>query len=180
MRLLLVGIAIAANNTAVALALGSVAQRQLWPRILLVFGAFEFTIPLVGAWLGQHVSQLIAGRADWLGPLVLIFLGTLTIVGAFRSPSERKDIAGYLTGWAGLVSLAAGLSADNLVVGFSMGLGGVPPLVLAATILVCSVLFAWAGLALGRRARRNWGGLAGGISGMILIGLGLTSLTGWA
>ncbi|HKL06916.1 MAG TPA: manganese efflux pump [Roseovarius sp.] len=179
-RLLLIGIAIAANNTAVALALGSVAQRALWLRILVVFGAFEFTIPLVGAWLGQHVARLIAGHADWLGPLFLMSLGGMTIAGALRSPSGRKDIARFLTGWAGLVALAAGLSVDNLVVGFSMGLGGVPPLALATTILVCSVLFAWAGLALGRRARRNWGGLAGGISGMILIGLGITALMGWA
>lgn len=178
--LLLVGIAIAANNAAVSLALGSVAQRHLWPRILAIFGLFEFTIPLLGAWLGQHAARLIAGQADWLGPSVLMLLGALTIAGALRSPSAREDIAGYLTGWTGLVALAAGLSVDNLVVGFSMGLGGVPPLALATTILVCSVLFAWGGLVLGRRARRNWGGLAGGISGMILIGLGITALTGWA
>lgn len=180
LRLLLIGIAIAANNTAVALALGSVARRQLWPRILLVFGAFEFTIPLIGAWLGQHAARLIAGHADWLGPLMLMSLGGLTIVSALRSRSERRDLAHYLTGWTGLVVLSVGLSLDNLVVGFSMGLGGVPPLALALTILTCSVLFAWAGLALGRTARRNWGGFAGVVSGLILMGLAIIVWMGWA
>ena len=179
-RLLLIGIAIAANNTAVALALGSVAQRALWPRILVVFGAFEFTIPLIGAWLGQYAARLIAEHANWLGPLVLMSLGGLTILSALRSRSKRRDLAHYLTGWTGLAVLSASLSLDNLVVGFSMGLGGVPPLALALTVVTCSVLFAWAGLALGRTAQRNWGGLAGIVSGLILIGLAFIVWMGWA
>lgn len=179
LKLLLVGIAIAANNLAVSLELGTVAERRVWPRILLVFAVFEFFVPLVGVWIGQQAAQALADRAAWIGPACLFGLGALAVVSAVRGERQQRDLARYLTGWGGLVALSAGLSADNLLVGFGLGLGGVPPLALASVILVCSVGFAYAGLRIGRRAGRSSGRAAGLASGLILIVLGLTGWLGW-
>lgn len=176
LQLVFVGVAIAANNLAVSLALGAIAPRTVWPRILTVFALFEFWVPLAGAWLGRHLAGMIADHAAWLGPACLIGLGTVTIMAALRDAPDRKKLARSLTGWGGLVALSAGLSVDNLMVGFGLGLGGVPPLALAGTIVTCSVVFALAGLVIGRRAKRNWGRAAGIGSGLILIGLGAAGL----
>ncbi|EDM71701.1 hypothetical protein RAZWK3B_20151 [Roseobacter sp. AzwK-3b] len=175
-QLMLVGIAIAANNLTVSLALGSVAPKAVWPRILTVFALFEFGVPLVGAWLGQHLAGVIADHAAWLGPACLIGLGAATVGIAQRDGPDRDRLARSLIGWRALMALAAGLSADNLLVGFSMGLSGVPPLALAGTIVTCSVSFAWLGLVAGRRAERNWGRAAAIGSGLILMGLGIAGL----
>ncbi|MHA7850086.1 manganese efflux pump MntP [Roseovarius sp.] len=175
-QLLLVGVAIAANNLAVSLALGSVAPKAVWPRVLMVFALFEFGVPLAGAWLGGHLAGVIADHAAWLGPACLIGLGAATIGIAQRGGPDRDRLARSLTGWGALIALAAGLSTDNLLVGFSMGLSGVPPLALAGTIVTCSVIFAWAGLVAGRRAERNWGRAAAIGSGLILMGLGIAGL----
>lgn len=175
-QLLLVGVAIAANNMAVTLALGAVAPRAVWPRILMVFALFEFAVPLAGAWLGRHLAGVIADHAAWLGAACLTGLGAVIAAAALRAAPDRERLARSLTGWGALAALAAGLSVDNLMVGFGLGLGGVPPLALAGTILACSVSFAWAGLWLGRRAERHWGRAAGIGSGLILAGLGIAGL----
>ena len=53
-----------------------------------------------------------------------------------------------LTDWRGLIIPSAGSSADNLVAGFSLGSGGVPPLLMAVTVTTFSGLLhmavAWA------------------------------------
>jgi len=175
-QLILVGVAIAANNLAVSLALGAIAPKAVWPRILMVFALFEFGVPLAGAWLGRHLAGMVADHAAWLGPACLIGLGAATIAIARRDGLDRDRLARSLTGWGALMALAAGLSADNLLVGVSMGLSGLPPLALAGTIVAFSVSFAWVGLAAGRTATRNWGRAATIGSGLILIGLGIAGL----
>lgn len=177
LQLLLVGLAIAANNMAVSLSLGALGHRRHWARILIVFAAFEFTVPLIGVWLGRNAAAVIAGHAGWLGPLLLAGVGVLSLASAFRGAPARRGLAEVLTGWRGLIVLSAGLSVDNLAVGFGLGLGGVPPLMLALTIMICSVGFAWVGLRIGHRVSKTWHAPADFFSGVILIGLAVRA---WA
>src|SRR6056297_1180365 len=135
MSLLILGAVIGANNFSTSLALGALGQeRRLW-RVLVVFAAFEFTVPLVGLWLGQRLASAVAGHGGWLGPLLLAGLGLWTLFEATRRTRDRETLARRLTDWRGLVLLAAGLSVDNLVVGFGLGLGGTPPLLMATVIM---------------------------------------------
>jgi len=168
------GIVIGLNNLMVSLSLGAMGQRRRQARILLVFAAFEFMVPLLGVWLGQQVSGRIAAYTEWLGPGLLIALGLITMHSAMRaSKNDRKKLAQAVTSWWGLITLSAGLSADNLVVGFSLGLDGVKPLALAFTIMLCSVLFAWVGLMLGQRIQRNYERESRALTGVLLILLAL-------
>ncbi|MFO8237169.1 MAG: manganese efflux pump, partial [Prochlorococcaceae cyanobacterium] len=131
--LLILGIVIGANNLAVALALGAMGQVERRWRVLVVFGVFEFTMPLLG-----------------------IGLGLLTVVAGVRNRRQDEKLARSATSWRGLTVLAFGLSLDNVVVGFSLGLGGSNPLAVATTIAWFSVLFTWIGMGLGRTSRRHW------------------------
>jgi putative Mn2+ efflux pump MntP len=174
-RLLLVGVAIAANNMGVALCLGALGHGRHTARILTVFAGFEFTVPFLGVWLGYHAASVIAGAAMWLGPALLAAMGIVAIFSGTRDDAVQRNLADVLTGWRGLVMLSAGLSVDNLVVGFSLGLGGAPPFALAVTIMVCSVSFTYVGLRVGHRVHRRFHALSEIAGGVLLI-----ALAGWS
>lgn len=178
-QLFILGVIIGFNNFATALALGALGQsKRLW-RILTVFAAFEFGVPLLGLWLGQRLSQHLVSAGGWLGPLLLAALGVATLFESTRDTRNQQALARNLTTWQGLIVLAAALSLDNLVVGFSLGLGGVSPLALATTIMVCSVSFAFVGLQLGARSRHNYERLTEIISGLLLLALAWADWAGW-
>jgi putative Mn2+ efflux pump MntP len=78
-----------------------------------------------------------------------------------------------------LVALAVGLSVDNLAVGFSLGLGEVPPVLLATTIAAFSMAFTWVGLGLGNEMRRHWERRAEIAAGALLVALAVATAAGW-
>lgn len=143
-----------------------------------MFGAFEFCVPLLGMMLGQTASKTFADAFDWLGPALLALLGFWTIFSALRPQQEARQLASRVTTWWGLIGLSAGLSVDNLIVGFSLGLGRVEPLVLAATIAAFSMAFALIGLSLGHRAQASHRRLAETATGLLLIGLAISVMVG--
>lgn len=179
LELVLLGLVVGSNNFATSLALGSLGQAHRRWRILLVFAVFEFTIPLVGLALGRRASVYLADQVDWLAPVLIAGLGLWTLFEATRNAQDEDRLARWLSSWGGLIMLSAGLSLDNLVVGFSLGLGGVPILVTAAVIMVCSVGFAWTGLRLGASGRRDFEAPAEAVSGLLLLGIAWMIWIGW-
>ena len=75
--------------------------------------------------------------------------------------------------------MAAGLTFDNLVVGFALGLSEVEPLLLASTIALFAVAFTLVGLEIGRRGRRSHEAAAQTASGILLIALAVAVALGW-
>jgi putative Mn2+ efflux pump MntP len=140
-RLLGLGGVIGANNLAAALALGALGQAERRRRIVAVFGVFEFLIPLLGIWLGRQASGAVEEHAGWLGSVLLVALGLWSIAAAMRHRRDDERLAARVTTWRGLVLLAMGLSVDNLLIGFSLGLGGTEPLLVAGTISLFSMVF---------------------------------------
>lgn len=177
--LVIIGIVIGSNNLAVALALGALGQASKQYRVMLVFGLFEFWVPLIGIWLGAEAAKAIALQTNFIGGVLLFGLGLLTVIGAILNQREDEKLARYVTRWRGLILLAAGLSIDNLIVSFSLGLSKAEPLTLAGTIAFFSVLFTWLGMRLGRESRRSWERTAKFGSGLLLMGLGMASFLGW-
>lgn len=178
-RLLILGIAIGSNNLAASLALGALGQKERIRCVVVVFGCFEFAVPLAGLWLGQQSGQWIEGHVHWMAPVMLATLGVWTLWAAWRSKSADKSFARRVTTWGGLFVLAAGLSVDNLVVGFSLGLRESSPLLLAGTIAAFSMGFAWLGMHLGSQARRHWERYAEFGAAALLFGLAGASWLGW-
>lgn len=149
-ELLVLCLAIAANNLVVSIGLGTMGQAHLWKRIVLVFGVFEFCIPLVGLLIGQLLTSFIANSADILSAAMIIAVGVFFIWNAFRSGKDAKEMAEQITEWKGLVLLASGLSIDNLAIGLGLGLGDANPLFIAGLISIFSMTFSYLGLHLGR------------------------------
>lgn len=177
--LILLGVVVALNNLAVALALGSLGQIERRGRIVLVFGVFEFTIPLIGIWLGNQVSGQIDSLAGWLSPVLLALMGLWTVRASLREHIADEELVRRLTTWRGLVFFSLGLSIDNLVVGFSVGLRGQSPVLVASVIASFSMVFSWLGLEVGSRWEHRWENQIQFIAGVLLIGLALVSWFGW-
>lgn len=179
MTLLVIGVVIGANNLSAALALGALGHGKHRWRIVGVFAAFEFTAPLVGALVGQTVAQRVTENMPWLGAVLLIALGVLVLVSLLRRGHTDRKLRHLATSWPGLILLGAGLSADNVIVGFSLGLEAVPPLALATTIVVFSSAFTLAGVAVGAKLHQRWETVSEVVSGLLLIGLGVAVALGW-
>lgn len=179
MKLLVLGIIIGANNLAAALALGALGRAVRWQRILIVFAVFEFSVPLIGIWIGREAAVHLGETFAWVGPVLVGIIGLWTILAGLLDKYDLEHLAKRATSWTGLSILSAGLSIDNLAIGFSLGLKGYAPLMLAATIAACSVLFAAIGLSVGRLGRRSLETPAEVLAGVLLLILAAANATGW-
>lgn len=177
--LLIIGFVIGSNNFAVALTLGALGQCSRLYRIMLVFGIFEFVVPLTGIWLGAAAAGLIGLHSNIIGGILLSGLGLLAVIDSLRDHSNDELLVQRVTSMSGLIILAAGLSLDNLLVGFSLGLVEARPLTVAGTIATFAVIFTWLGLRLGCESRRHWERPAKIAAGVLLIGLGAATCAGW-
>ena len=123
------------------------------------------------------MATRIGAAAGTIGATLLIAIGGWTVVSGIRDTRDDR-IADSATTWPGLMALAAGLSVDNLVVGFSLGLEDADPLAVASTIAVFSVGFTLAGISLGARSARQWEQAAKIGAGALLTALGVATATG--
>jgi putative Mn2+ efflux pump MntP len=178
-ELVSIGTVVGVNNFAVAMMLGALGQyRRRW-RIAGVFGIFEFTVPLVGLLIGSVAAEYLANSGRFVGAALLFVLGVLAVRAPARGDRDREQVARQVTTWGGITALAAGLTFDNLVVGFALGLGDVEPLLLAATIALFAVSFTLIGLELGRRGTKEHEAAALTASGVLLIALAVAVAFGW-
>ena len=169
-KYLFLGIVIGANNFAVALTLGANNHFDKKFRILLIFGLFEFTVPLIGSALGQQFSNWLQSNLNWLPPFLLCLIGFLSLYGLVKEGSEKSYLDKAMS-IKGLIILAMGLSVDNLALGFSLGALAFKPILLASVIGVCSVTFSYVGLYLGKKGHTHLGKISQILFAFTLIGL---------
>ena len=74
--LIVIGVVIGINNLSAALALGGLGHGHRRWRIVGIFTAFEFTVPLIEAILGAALAQVVSGRLPWLGGSLLATTGS--------------------------------------------------------------------------------------------------------
>lgn len=171
--LLLMGLVIGSNNLAAALAIGSLGEKKRWWRILLVFGIFEFLMPLIGVWIGEKASTMVGEAASILSVIILLGLAGVSFYAASKPAKTDKNLAKKITSWKGLLVLEMGLGLDNLVAGFGLGIGNreLSPLLLALTIAAFSVFYTWFGLFTGNKVATKWQNYAELGAGVLLCAL---------
>lgn len=179
-KLLILGVVIGSNNLAVAFAFGTMDTRPYWWRIIVVFGIFEFVIPLVGILIGQQFSTFIASYASFIGGGILVIFGLFMIYKNFKyNKKEESNLLKKATSWLGIISLSAGLSVDNLIVGFSMGLQNFHPLTISAVIAGSSVLFTFIGLNTGKHVKHHFRKVTDTVAAFLLLLLGIATIFEW-
>ena len=161
------------DSFAVAAAIGAVqettAQQRL--RISLVFVIFEGGMPLVGLVLGSALARGIGRVADYLAAAAVIGIGAWVLLAGDK---DEEDRASRLTSSHGLALVALGISIslDELAIGFSIGLAGLPVPAVIVAIALQAFLAAQLGLAIGAKIGERWRERAELAAGAALILLG--------
>ena len=178
LALLLVAGALGLDNFAVSIAIGLAGvDRALRTRLATAFGIFEAGMPVIGLLIGRGLAHSLGSAAHILGGLLLIGAGAQIVIEAVRNTGEDEDAQRYASARMGrMLVLAAGLSIDNLVVGFALGAHRAPLALSIVVIAVVSVGLSLVGLELGSRLGAGIEHRSELASGTVLIAVGLAIL----
>jgi putative Mn2+ efflux pump MntP len=161
------------DTFAVAAALGaqrvSPAQHR---RISVLFTCFEAGMPLVGLALGAPLGHAIGAGADYVAAGVLLAFGLHTLLGSEPDESERLGLLGR-TGATGTVALGLSISLDELAIGFTLGLLGLPVVAVIALVGLQALVLTEVGLRLGDRLSERFREGAERFAGSALSVVGL-------
>ena len=173
LKLLVFVLPLGLDSFAVAAAIGAVqettARQRL--RISLVFVIFEGGMPLIGLGLGSALARSVGHVADYLAAAAVIGIGAWILLAGDK---DEEDRASRLTSSHGLALIALGISIslDELAIGFSIGLAGLPVTAVIVAIALQAFLAAQLGLAIGTRIGERWRERAEQAAGIALILLG--------
>jgi len=142
-----------------------VIGEQRWLRLAFTVGLFEMVMPFVGVLIGIGLAEILAGLGRFVAAALLFAVGVWFILegrhktGASRITTKGKNL--YL--------VALTVSLDEVAVGASLGLLGLPVLILAPSVGVQAFLFSVLGTRLGGFIRSNYVRTALWAAGLVLI-----------
>lgn len=175
-RLILFVLPLGLDTFALSLALGvqpySVGTRL---RLALWFACFEAIMPAVGLLLGLPLGSTLGGWSAYLAGALLILVGLWMVREAADDDDDEAEKLGTLgqgLRW-GLVGLGLSVSLDELAVGFSFGVLGLPLGIGLALIGAQALCVSLLGQALGRKVGAALGERAELAAGVVLCLLGL-------
>jgi putative Mn2+ efflux pump MntP len=146
-------------------------ERIVWRRRLLIAGTlttFEALMPLVGMFGAGTVDSLLGESARYIAAVMLAGLGAYFLLHG----DDEDEEAPTLVGMGALLALGVAVSIDEVAVGVSLGLAGVHPAPLVATVAVWVFTATMVGLTLGARLGRRFQSHAGTFAAVALIALG--------
>ncbi len=139
-------------------------------KIALAFAGAEAVMPVVGVVIGQTAGRVIGDWASLIGGLAL--LGVAVWLMFFEDEDDEEEkLERELVGWT-LILTALSISLDELAVGFSIGMIGVPVALTIILIAVQAFIFTLVGLTFGAKLKRYLGEWAEKFAGLILGLLG--------
>ena len=163
------------DSFAVAAALGLLDPppgRRL--RISVLFTAFECGMPLIGLLLGHPLGHAIGSSADAVAIGLLIAVGLYTLRDSLRGDEDEARLQELaLAPGPRMLLLGVSISLDELAIGFTLGLLGLPVGLILAMIAVQTIAVTQLGLLLGRRLSAQWSEGAERLAGLALTALGL-------
>ncbi|MDR0771405.1 MAG: manganese efflux pump MntP family protein [Burkholderiales bacterium] len=185
LTLLTLAFALAADAFAVAVTTGIQLKKVTASQTLRMagtFGAFQFSMPVIGWLLGASVHRYIEAIDHWLAFGLLVFVGGHMLKEAWEQRrsgegAPRPDRADPTRGRA-LILLGIATSIDAMAVGLSFAMISVNVWLPALVIGVVCFGVTAGGMHLGRlvSAKGNLGGKAIFVGGLVLIAIGVNIL----
>ena len=144
-------------------------------KIALTFVGAEAVMPIFGLVVGQTAGRAIGDWASLIGGLALLGVAVWLIFFEDEDDEEEK-LENDLAGWT-LILTALSISLDELAVGFSIGMIGVPVVLTIILIALQAFIFTLVGLTFGANLKRYLGEWAEKFAGLILgmLGIWITS-----
>lgn len=177
LALTLAALAVGLGNFGASISIG-LAGATIATRIKVgvVFGVFEAGMPLVGMLAGRGAAQALGSMAGYAGGTLLIGIGSWMLIQTVRVGSHGPAPP---TTTSGLLLTGLALSADNLVVGFSLGVQHVSLAEAVAVFAAVTVCLSLLGLELGQRLGAAFASVSDYLSGIVLLVVGLIVAVGY-
>lgn len=166
-----IAVGLAMDAFSVSLAGGAALKKDIAKTALLtglMFGLFQFAMPVIGWIVGAPISSLINPFGYWIVVALFFFIGGKMIYDAVKGEEEGVSLIGFKV----LTLLAVATSIDALAVGISYGLLGEAILLPSVIIGVVAFAFSFAGVLAGHKLSDVLGSKMEIFGGVILILIG--------
>ena len=170
-----IAVGLAMDAFSVSLAGGAALKKDIAKTALLtglMFGFFQFAMPVLGWIVGAPISSLINPFGYWIVVALFFFIGGKMIYDAVNGEEEGVSLIGFKV----LTLLAVATSIDALAVGISYGLLGEAILLPSVIIGVVAFAFPFAGVLAGHKLSSLLGSKMEIFGGVILILIGVKFL----
>ncbi|MFC4766633.1 manganese efflux pump MntP family protein [Effusibacillus consociatus] len=165
-------VSLGVDNLIVSTAIGLSGTRNKF-RLALTFALFEAIMPLFGFFLGSSLGLIFEKWAFYVGVVLLFGLGVYFL---FEDEEQEAklvaSLAGSLRGWTLFVT-GLFISMDEMFVGSSFGLIGLPIVLTSVILGVQAFVFTWLGITFAGKIRPFLGEAAEKLAGIVLILLAL-------
>ena len=193
-EILLIGVGLSMDAFAVGLTDGMTEPKMKWWKVILIavlFGGFQFLMPVLGYYFGSIFASVVQKIAPWLSFAILAFLGGKMIFDFFMERKKRGQDAqnaeadGKSQRAAGIGKLllqAVATAIDALAVGVTFVAAqtdkGLPFHAVLCALIIGAVTFllSVAAVLIGRKAGDKFSDKAQLLGGVILIAIGLKIL----
>ena len=170
-----IAVGLAMDAFSVSLAGGAALKKDIVKTALLtalMFGFFQFAMPVLGWVVGAPISSIINPFGYWIVVALFFFIGGKMIYDAVKGEEEGVSLIGFKV----LTLLAVATSIDALAVGISYGLLGEAILLPSVIIGVVAFAFSFAGVLAGHKLSSLLGSKMEIFGGVILILIGVKFL----
>ena len=170
--IILIGIALSMDTFSLSLGVGmfNVSNKKAL-KLAGIVGLMHFIMPFLGMMLGEQLIHIFEIKYDILLGFILIIIALQMIIDIIRHEEEKFNLS-----LIGMFVFAFGVSLDS----FSLGLGLkaiTSNIYLAMSLFaICSALFTYLGVVVGRFANKLLGTYANILGAIILFVLGLMHL----
>ena len=170
-----IAVGLAMDAFSVSLAGGASLKKEIAKTALLtglMFGFFQFAMPVIGWLVGAPISSIINPYGYWIVVALFFFIGGKMIYDAVKGEEEGVSLIGFKV----LTLLAIATSIDALAVGISYGLIGEAIIIPSIIIGVVAFAFSFAGVLAGHKLSDVLGSKMEIFGGIVLILIGLKFL----
>ena len=170
-----IAVGLAMDAFSVSLAGGAALKKDIVKTAVLtglMFGFFQFAMPVIGWLVGAPISSIINPYGYWIVVALFFFIGGKMIYDAVKGEEEGVSLIGFKV----LTLLAIATSIDALAVGISYGLIGEAILLPSIIIGLVAFAFSFAGVLAGHKLSDVLGSKMEIFGGIVLILIGLKFL----
>jgi putative Mn2+ efflux pump MntP len=146
-------------------------------RTSLILAAFEAGMPAVGVLIGHGIGEVFGHFASYIAAVVIGLAGVFMLLPAKTEEKEEREmkLLAHTRGFA-VAGLGLSISLDELAIGLSLGLLGVPLIVAVVFIGAQAFIASQLGLKLGSRLNEKIREDAEKVAGVALIIVALVLL----
>lgn len=170
--IVLIGIALSMDTFSLSLGVGMFGcENKKALHLSLIVGFMHFLMPLFGMILGDKLVQVFELKCDILLGVILLFIAIQMIIDMIKHEEEKCNLT-----LLGMFLFALGVSLDSFSVGLGIKAITENRYLAMCIFSLCSFLFTYAGVIIGKYANKILGIYANIIGIIILVILGLVHL----